>query len=81
MRTVLPKKDEDYGKKLTSDRILVENYFGRMVNWLHIFSAKLICSNSLNGNIFVLGIIFTNFHIVMHKLLDDDKFWYNCYRV
>lgn len=78
-RSVLGKKYEDYNRKLSSDLILVENFFGQLVKLWPILPANFVWSNSLYDNIVALGIKLSNFHIFMHELRDDDGSLYNHY--
>lgn len=55
----------------------MDNYCGRLVKlWLK-FSTKFVWFNELCDNIVALVIAYTNFHIVMRKLRDNDGSWYN----
>ena len=73
IRGVLSRADEDYNKRLYSDRILVENYFGRLGQLWTVCSSKYVWSEKLYDTIFGLSIAFTNFHITIHSLRDNDK--------
>ena len=87
---VIPKKkpvrgflsliDEEFNKKLSSDRILVENFFGRLGKLWAVCSAKYAWSENMYDTFFGLSIAFTNFHITLNNLEDEDRAWYNRYR-
>ncbi len=86
IRAIVPKKktirgfssreDEIFNRKLSSDRIIVENYFGRLGKLLGILGTKFRWSESLFDTIFAIGIALTNYHVTMHKLRDLDGSWY-----
>ena len=82
LRAVTPKKkhvrgcllhdDEEHYRKLSSDRILVENYFGRLGQLWTVCSAKFVWFENIYDTLFGLSVAFTNFHISLHKLRDED---------
>ena len=79
-RGVLGREDEWFNKKLSSDRILVENYFGRMGQLWSVLSRKFVWSEKLFDLLFAIGVAATNYHVTIHKLRDDDSEWYNRYK-
>lgn len=80
IRRVISKEDEQLNKELSSDRILVEKYFGRVLKLWTILSANFLWSIQLYDTIFALGFKFTSYNFVMSKLRDDDGLWYYLYR-
>ena len=62
-RSVLRKEDEISDRSHASDRIIIENYFGRLANLWTILFPKLICSEEHYDDLFAHGVRFTNFHI------------------
>ncbi len=77
---MLSNPEIEFNKKHLADRILVENYFGRMGQLWCLLSSKYVWSESMYNFFFAIGIAFTNFHISMHKLRDDDNEWINRYK-
>ena len=80
VRGMLSREDEVFNKKLSSDRILVENYFGRLGQLWGLLGKKYVWSEKLFDTVFSLGVAFTNFHISMHKLRDVDGDWFTRYK-
>lgn len=68
--------DERRNKDISSDRILVENYFGRLCNLWNILSAKYKWSGQLYDHIFCLCLGLTNSHIKIHPLRREDLHFY-----
>lgn len=68
--------DERNNKAISSDRILVENYFGRLCNLWNIMSAKYRWSGDLYDQIFRLCLGLTNWHIKRHPLRREDLDFY-----
>ncbi len=66
------REDEIFNRKLSSDRIIVENYFDRLGKLWGILGTKFRWSESLFDTIFAIGIALTNYHVTMHKLRDLD---------
>ncbi len=77
LRGILGKDDERFNKQLSSDRIIVENYFDQLGQLWAILSSKFVWSEKIYDGLFSLGGCFTNFHISIHKLRDGDGDWYN----
>ena len=65
---------------MSSDWILVENFFGRLGKLLAVCSAKHVWSESTYDKFFGLSVAFTNFHITLNLLEEHDSDWYNRYR-
>ena len=74
------REDEIFNRKLSSDRIIVENYFDRLGKLWGILGTKFRWSENLFDTIFAIGIALTNYHVTMHKLRDLNGSWYNQYR-
>ncbi len=79
VRGFLDRDDEVFNKKLSTDRILAENYFGRLGQLWSVLSKKYVWSEKYYNLSFSYGVALTNIHIIMHKLRDDDGSWYNRY--
>ena len=58
----------------------MENYFGRLGQLWAVCSAKFVWSERIYDTMFGLTVAFTNFHITLHSLRDEDKNWYCRYR-
>ena len=71
-RGVLSRDDEEFNKKLSSDRIIVENFFGRLGMLWTVCSAKYAWSENMYDTFFGISIAFTNFHITLNNLEDED---------
>lgn len=78
-RGILNADQEAFNRKLSADRILVENYFGWMMSWWHIMSRKYTWSEEKYDMILGLCVSFTNFLIESHPLRASDGVWYNRY--
>ncbi len=55
----------------------MENYFGRLGQLWTILSTKFVWAEKQYALLFSFDVAFTNFHVVMHKLRDEDGVWYN----
>ena len=75
-RGVLSISDEAFNRNVSSDRIIVENFFGRLGSLWALFSTKWRWSNNLYDDFFQAGVALTNFHIKSHPLRaqDNEKF-------
>ena len=80
LRSVMLLEDVRFNRKLSSDRIIVENYFGRLSQLWAILSRKWVRSEKLYDLIFGLGIAFTNYHVTLHSLKDVDGEWFTRHR-
>lgn len=69
--------DESRNRKISSDRVIVENYFGRLCNLWNLLCAKWRWNESLYDKFFTLGVAFTNIHINMQPLKIDDRHFFN----
>jgi hypothetical protein len=57
---------------ISSDRVIVENYFGRLCGLWCICADKFRWSEELYDDIFHVCASLTNYHITMHPLRDDN---------
>lgn len=82
LRGIHPKKkpqhgkisldDERNNKKISSDRILVENYFARQRNFCNILNKKFRWSEELYDDIFFICLVLKNWHIKSNPLRRED---------
>ena len=77
---VLSVEQENFNRSLSSDRIIVENFFGRMMNLWNVMSGKFTLSEKLYDTFVAMCVGLTNVHIDMHPLRNDDNEWFNRYR-
>lgn len=75
-RGVLTAAQEAANRELAADRILVENFFGRMLCLWNVMSTKYRWSEELYDTIAGLCIALTNVHIDYHELRRTDGDWY-----
>ena len=80
VRVLLSREDEEYNKKLSSDRKLVRNFFGRLDSFWSVCSVKYDWSKGIYDTLFVRSVAFKNYLISLHKLRDEDGDRYNFYR-
>lgn len=66
-------------KKLSSDRIIVENYFGRMMMLWNIMADKYKWSEQLYDTVAMMCISLTNVHVRNQPLRLNDGEWYGRY--
>jgi len=79
-RGVLTADQESYNKNLSSDRILVENYFGRMLSLWNIMAAKYRWGEELYDPITTWCVALTNYIVRDHPLRQEDIDWYKRYK-
>ena len=72
-RGVLSMSDEAFNRRVSSDRILVENYFGRLSNLWSLFAVKWRWSLTMYDDFFQVAVALTNFHIKTHPLRSQDS--------
>ena len=75
-RGVLSTEDQEFNRKVSSDRIIVENYFGRMTSLFTVLSHKYRWNEKLYDKIFKACMALTNFHIKLNPLRNTDGFHY-----
>lgn len=68
----LTRSDEQRNKKIASDRIIVENYFGRMCGLWNVVSGKWKWSEKNYDVYFRLCVALTNLHIRWNALRAED---------
>lgn len=76
--TLSPSQDR-FNKKLSSDRIIVENFFGRLQSLWDIMAVKYRWSEKLYDDIVGMCIALTNVHIDHLPLRGVDGEWWNRY--
>ena len=78
---LLPVDDEIWNATISSNRIIVENYFGQLTKLWGVISSKYRWSEEGYDDIFSLFVVLTNFHISFHPLCDEDNAThYNLYK-
>lgn len=65
-----------FNRNLSSDRIIVENYFWRICQFRAIISRKSVRSEKLYDLIFGLDVAFTNYHVTLYTRKDMDDEWF-----
>eukprot|EP00171_Calliarthron_tuberculosum_P021823 IDg21823t1 len=78
-RGVLSADQEKFNRDLSSDRILVENYFGRMLSLWNVMSQKWTWSETLYDTVVCMCVGLTNIHVDSKPLRSVDSDWYNRY--
>ena len=67
-------------KRISHDRIIVENFFGRVCTFWNVLASKYRWKESLYDAIFKLSIALTNFHVKFHPLRAEDGEYYRKYK-
>jgi len=80
IRGVLSVAQERYNKKLSSDRIIVENFFGRMLSYWNIMSRKYTWSENQYDTYASCCVSLTNCLLDFNPLRREDGDWYVRYR-
>lgn len=75
----LSQDRERFKRKLESDRIIVENYFGRMHSLWNITTARYKWNEGFYDTIMAMCIALTNVHVDKLPLRADDGTWYARY--
>ena len=75
-RGILSESQEKFNRDLSSARIIVENYFGRMLSLWNIMSKKWTWSEKMYDTYVILCVSFTNVHVNLHPLRARDGQWY-----
>ncbi len=75
-RVVMSLSDEAFNRRVSSDRIIDENWFGRLSGLWALFGAKRRWSGTIYHDFFRLAAALTNFHVKNHPLRaqDGDKY-------
>ena len=76
---VLNASQETFNKTLSAQRIIVENYFGRMLSLWNIMSSKYTWGEKLYDTIATVCVALTNFVVEKSPLRTDDGKWYTRY--
>lgn len=73
----LSRRDIESNKKIASDRIIVENFFGRQCTLWTVVANKYRWAEGSYDPIFKLTVALTNAHILRHPLRaeDGDLYW------
>ena len=72
----LPLEEERSNSELSSDRFIVEKYFGRQCSLWAIIRSKFRWSESCYDSIFQFSVALTNLHIGWHPLREGDAIFY-----
>ena len=79
MRTLTLKQKAE-NKRISADRIIVENFFGRLCTLWDVLAAKYRWNENLYDDLFKLGVALTNFHVKFHALRAEDGEYYRKYK-
>lgn len=60
---------------IASDRVLIENCFGRFCSF-NLFRSKWKWSENIHNESMKLGVAVTNAHVILHPILHDDETHY-----
>lgn len=90
MRSIMPKKkpvggtltfgEEDFNRRVSSDRIIVENFFGWCCTLWATVSTKCRWGEALYDPLFRICVGLTNLHIINHPLRSQDQGAFNWYK-
>jgi hypothetical protein len=69
----LTLSEKTFNREVSSDRIIVENYFGRLTMLWEICSRKYRWQEDMYDVIFSMAVALTNFHISKHPLRLEDR--------
>ena len=69
---MLSVDEEEGNKELSSDRVIVENFFGRLNGLWEVTSRKYRWAEEIYDPILHLCVALTNIHIFWHPLRDQD---------
>ncbi|GMF65977.1 unnamed protein product [Phytophthora lilii] len=79
VRCIHPKKGNNLtpdeatmNDNISSDRVIVENYFGRLCNLWRICAEKFRWSEKLYDDVFHVCASLTNYHITLHPLREES---------
>ena len=70
---ILTNEQKNFNGRLSSDRIIVENYFGRMKLLFGCIHVKFRSNLNLLDDLIPLLIAFTNYNIKKHPLRNDNN--------
>ena len=70
--STLTLSEEQFNRRVASDRIIVENYFGRVCGLWSVLERKWRWAEESYDNIFRLCLALTNWHVRNHPLRRDD---------
>ena len=71
-RAMLDAEDVRYNRKISSDRVIVANYFGRACGLWNVLSSKYRWAETSYDAIFKLCVALTNLHVYWNPLRQDD---------
>ena len=77
---ILTPNELHYNKNVSSDRIIVENYFGRLLTLWSVLSHKWKWSEDLYDSVLNICVGLTNVHIKMNPLRHSDCEFFQKYR-
>ncbi|KAH9100026.1 hypothetical protein Ae201684P_019031 [Aphanomyces euteiches] len=75
----LSRQEHEINTYISSDRVIVENFFGRLCTLWAMCSDKFRWNEELYDTIFRCGLALTNAHILKHPLRARDGESYACY--
>ena len=76
MRSILSCAELDRNRKISYDRVPVENFFGRVRSLFHVFSNKYRWSREKFGLVVDFCFALANYHIRLHPLRERDMEFY-----
>ncbi|OWY92328.1 hypothetical protein PHMEG_00038723 [Phytophthora megakarya] len=86
IRAIIPKRrprgaaltfdEESRNRRVSSARVLVENYFGRMTSLWRVCSTTFTWHESKFDRIINICVALTNFHARLHPLRAEDQYLY-----
>ena len=83
IRAILPNKgktlsreDQTRNKKIAKNRIICENFYGRMKKLFKIMEVKFKWDENMYSTIFQICSALTNYHIIKYPLRNEDGVYY-----
>ena len=83
IRAILPNKgktlsreDQTRNKKIAKNRIICENFYGRMKKLFKIMEVKFKWDENMYSTIFQICSALTNYHIIKYPLRNEDGIYY-----
>ena len=83
LRMILPKKgkklkreDIERNKKISKNRIICENFYGRLKKLFKIMEEKFRWDENMYGTVMQICVALTNYHIMKYPLRNEDGVYY-----
>jgi hypothetical protein len=83
LRAILPNKgkelsreDTNRNKKIAKNRIVCENFYGRMKKLFKIMELKFKWDEEMYSTVFEVCAALTNYHIIKYPLRNEDGIYY-----